>query len=202
MLTAEEEIANMTKKKGPKPSSRRSSLADKIITDLHKMSSKKVIHLEEIKEGHKMAEDLEAFVVSDKELARLDPLHAMYVFAQNRMDVLAEQLTQFPACRKFFSILAEAQDIYMPSYPPISPITSSYFSCWSFLDCEIGKEKESMAKIAIKVSQALSADSNLITLYQRMQESRMVIGLFCCFYNAICAWKSKETFLFKCRHSR
>lgn len=166
----------MTKKKGPKPSSRRSSIANKIITDLNKMSSKKVVNLEEIKEGHKMAEDLEASVASDKELARLDPLHAMYVFAQNRMDILAEQLTQLPACRKLFSALAEADDIYMPSYPPISPVTSSYFSCWSLLDCEIGKDKESLAKIAIKVSQALSADPNLITLYQRMQESRM--GLY------------------------
>ncbi len=166
----------MTKEKGPRPLSRRSSIANKIITDLNKMSGKKVVNLEEIKEGHKMAEDLETSVTSDKELARLDPLHAMYVFAQNRMDILAEQLTQLPACRKLFSALPEADDIYMPSYPPMSPVTSSYFSCWSLFDFEIGKDKESLAKIAIKVSQALSANQNLITLYQRMQESRM--GLY------------------------
>lgn len=36
--------------------------------------------------------------------------------------------------------------------------------------------KESLSKIAIKVSQTLSSNRNLITLYQKMQESRM--GLY------------------------
>ncbi|MCF8039644.1 MAG: hypothetical protein K9K79_10040 [Desulfohalobiaceae bacterium] len=166
----------MPKKKSPKPSSHNTSIANKIISDIKKISGRKVLNLEEIRKGHQMAEDLEASVASDKELARLDPLHAMYVFALNRLDILAAQLTQLPACHKLFSALAAADDIYMPSFPPMSPVTRSYFSCWSFLDFEVGNYKESLAKIAIRISQALSSHQNLITLYQRMQESRM--GLY------------------------
>lgn len=163
-------------KKKVKRSSPRSSIAKKIITDLEKITKRKIINLEEIRTAHEIAEDLEATVASDKELSQLDPLHAIYVFAQNRMDILAQQLAQLPACHKLVSALAEADDIYMPSFPPMSPLTTSYFSCWGLFDLEVGLSKESLAKVAIKVSQALSSDRNLITLYQKMQESRM--GLY------------------------
>jgi hypothetical protein len=163
-------------KKTVKRSSARTSIAKKIINDLEKIANRKIIKLDEIRIAHERAEDLEATVASDKELSLLDPVHAVYVYAQNRMDILAQQLTQLPACRKIVSALAEANDIYMPSFPPMSPVTTSYFSCWGLFDLEVGVSKESLAKIAIKVSQALSSDRNLITLYQKMQESRM--GLY------------------------
>lgn len=64
----------------------------------------------------------------------------------------------------------------MPSFPPMSPVTTSYFSCWGLFDLEVGVSKESLAKVAVKVSKALSSNPNLIMLYQKMQESRM--GLY------------------------
>jgi hypothetical protein len=163
-------------KKTIKRSSAHSSIAKKIINDLEKIAKRKIIKLEEIRIAQERAEDLEATVASDKELSRLDPLHAVYVYAQNRMDILAQQLTRLPACQKIVSALVKADDIYMPSFPPMSPVTTSYFSCWGLFDLEVGMSKESLAKIAIKVSKALSSNQNLITLYKKMQESRM--GLY------------------------
>lgn len=166
----------MSKKK-IKRSLVRSSIAKKIINDLEEIAKRKIIKIEEIKMAHERAENLEATVASDKELSQLDPLHAVYVYAQNRMDILAQQLTQLPACQKIVSALAKAEEIYMPSFPPMSPVTTSYFLCWGLFDLEVGMGNESLANIAIKVSQALSHNQTLITLYQNMQESRMGIYL-------------------------
>lgn len=163
-------------KKRVKSSSPRSSIAKKIIADLEKIAKRKIINLEDIKKAQARADDLETTVSSDKELSQLDPLHAIYVYGQNRLDILIQQLAQLPVCKKLVLACAEADDIYMPSFPPMSPVTKSYFSCWCMLDLQIGISKESFGKIAIKVSQALSSDPNLVIIFQKMQESRM--GLY------------------------
>lgn len=163
-------------RKKVKSSSPRSSIAKKIIADLEKIAKRKIINLEDIKKAQARADDLETTVSSDKELSQLDPLHAIYVYGQNRLDILIQQLAQLPACKKLVSACAEADDIYMPSFPPISPVTTSYFSCWCMFDLQFGICKESFGKIAIKVSQALSSNPNLVIIFQKMQESRM--GLY------------------------
>jgi hypothetical protein len=165
-------------KKTVKKSSTRASIAKKIINDLEKIAERKIINLEEIRIAHERAEDLEKAIASDEELSQLDPIHAVYAYAQDKMLILAQQLMRLPACQKIISTFAEADDIYMPSFPPMSPVTTSYFACWSLFDLEVGMSRESLAKIAIKVSQTLSANRNLITLYQKMQESRMGLYLF------------------------
>lgn len=151
-------------------------MAKKIIKDIEKLAERKVIDISEIRKAHQIAEELKAHIASEKELKELDPLHAVYVYAQNKMDIMAEQLMQLPACGKIKSAMKDAFDRYTPDYPPMSPVTNSYFSCWGLFDVEIGVGKESLAKIVIKVSQALSTDQNLITLYKIMQQSRM--GLY------------------------
>ena len=169
------DYGKMAKKK-VSSTSPRSSIAKKIIADLDKIAKRKIINLQDIKKAKATAEDLEATISSDKELSQLDPLHAIYVYGQNRIDILIQQLAQLPACNKLVSVCAEADNIYMPAYPPISPVTNSYFSCWCYFDLRVGVGKESFGHIAIKVSQALSSDKNLITIFEKMQKSRM--GLY------------------------
>jgi hypothetical protein len=163
-------------KKKVRSSSTRFSIAKKIIADLDKIAKRKIINLEDIKRAKARAEDLETTISSDKELSQLDPLHAIYVYGQNRLDLLVQQLAQLPACSKLVSACAEADDIYMPSFPPMSPVTTSCFSCWCMFDLRVGVGKESFGDIAIKVCQALSSDPNLISIFKKMQKSRM--GLY------------------------
>ncbi len=163
-------------KKKIKSTSSRSSIAKKIIADLDKIAKRKIINLEDIKKAKATADALEATISSDKELSQFNPLHAIYVYAQNRLDILTQQLAQLPVCNKLVSACAKADDIYMPSFPPMSPVTTSYFACWCMFDLQVGISQESFGKIAIKVSQALSSDANLILIFKKMQESRM--GLY------------------------
>ena len=151
-------------------------MAKRIINDIDRLLEKKIIDIDEIRKAHRIAEELEAHIFSDTELKQLDPLHAVYVYAHNRMDILVKQLMELPACGKMVSALRDAYKRYTPAFPPISPVTDSYFSCWATLDLEVGPGKESLAKIVIALSHKLSTDQDLVTLYKIMQKSRM--GLY------------------------
>jgi len=64
---------------------------------------------------------------------KYDPLNAVYIYVQNKVSVLVEQLSDLPALSKLTNILEQADDIYSPPSPPKSPLTKSYFTCWGFL---------------------------------------------------------------------
>jgi hypothetical protein len=100
-------------------------------------------------------------------------LHGVYVYAQNKLSVFIEQLAELPALSKLSDIYGDAQDEYMPSGPPTSPLTASYFSCWGFFDLCVGLKKETFATIVIDACRFLKADPGLITIFELMQKSRM-----------------------------
>jgi hypothetical protein len=156
-----------------KNSTSRSSIAKKIIADLTEIIGKKVIDIRDIKKAKIRAEELEATISSEKELARLDPLHAVYVYGQNKLSVLVEQLAGLPAVSKLAEAYTMADQEYMPAGPPMSPLTHSYFSCWAFFDLCVGSIGESFGSIAIEVCKSLDVDKGLIRVFKKMQSSRM-----------------------------
>ena len=140
----------------------RPSIARQIVKNIEKIQQGKNIDLEEWHQARHRAENLEATVASDEKLSRLDPLHALYVYAQDMMDILAQQLVHLPECRKLAAAFAEAVEVYRPSYPPESPITLSYFSCWALFDLEVGLARETIADVVIAVSAKLGINANML----------------------------------------
>src|SRR5437899_2413115 len=63
-----------------------------------------------------------------------DPVHATYVFVQNVTSLFAEWVSRLPEMKTFAEIVAGSEDEYMPSGPPMSPLTASYFTTWAFYD--------------------------------------------------------------------
>lgn len=159
--------------KTEKNSMNRSPIAGKIIAEMTEIIRKKVIDISDIKKAKIRAEELEATISSEKDLARLDPLHAVYVYGQNKMSVLVEQLAELPVMSELAEAYAMAEQEYMPSGPPISPLTLSYFSCWAFFDLCVGSMRESFGSIAIEVCKSLDVDKGLIRVFKKMQASRM-----------------------------
>ena len=149
------------------------SIAGRLIAELMNVTRQKVVDLKAVRNARIRAEELEALVASEAELARLDPVHAVYVYAQNKMDVFVSQLSSVPAVKKLVAVCVAADREYMPQGPPMSPLTLSYFSCWAFFDLSIGTRKESFGTITIEVFKALKADQGLIRLLEKMQASRM-----------------------------
>ena len=159
--------------KTPKNSTNRSPIAENIISEMTEIIWKKITDIRDIKKAKIQADELEATISSEKELARLDPLHAVYVYGQNKMSVLVEQLAELPVMSELAEAYALAEQEYMPSGPPMSPLTHSYFSCWAFFDLCVGTMRESFGSIAIEVCKSLDVDQGLIRVFKKMQTSRM-----------------------------
>ncbi len=149
------------------------SIAGRLIADLMNVRKQKVVDLKAVRNARIRAEELDAVIASEEELSRLDPVHAVYVYAQNKMDIFVAQLSSVPAVKKLVAICVDADQEYLPQGPPMSPLTLSYFTCWSFFDLCLGARKESFGTITIEVFRALKADPGLIRLFEKMQASRM-----------------------------
>jgi hypothetical protein len=135
-------LKNSTQNYEKKKRTKVKTIAGSVITKLNRLSEQKAINLDDIKKAKATAADLQKTCLSDEELAGLDPLHALYVYASNRLDIPAEQIINLPTLKKMRQALADADDIYIPGYPPMSPVTMSYFSCWSMFDLRVRKMKE------------------------------------------------------------
>ena len=151
-------------------------ISKKVIAGLNKATNQKIIDFKELKEAKAYAQDLDKTIVSENELSKYDPLHAVYIYAQNKVLVLVEQLSGLPALSKLTNTLGQADDIYSPSSPPMSPLTKSYFTCWGFFDLNVGIKKESFGTVILDLLKNQKADPGLIKTIECMQNSRM--GIF------------------------
>jgi hypothetical protein len=52
-----------------------------------------------------------------------NPLHGIYAYAQNKLSVMVEQLGALPPLTKMANVISDAEDEYLPSGPPMSPLT-------------------------------------------------------------------------------
>lgn len=86
---------------------------------------------------------------------------------------MAEQLLQLPEMKSFVKQIGSAEDDYMPSWPPMSPVSRSFFACWSTYDLPVGARRESVGTVTITVARECGTDPELLGLMQRLQESRM-----------------------------
>lgn len=137
---------------------------------------RKVVNLKQVLDGRALAEGLQKTVVGPKELAGFDPAHAAYVYTQNQVSVMSEQLTGLKEMALFADIISKAEDLYMPSAPPMSTLTTSYFSCWAFFDCCAGPAHETIGTTILEFGAAFGMHNELLRLIQLMQDSRM--GLY------------------------
>ncbi len=100
----------------------------------------------------------------------------MYIYGQNKLSVLIEQIINLDLVNYLADIYDEQQTEHTPSGPPMSPLTTSYFTCWGAFDlCTKSAKKETLASIAIDFCKAIGIDQSLIDLYENMQQSRMGI---------------------------
>lgn len=148
-------------------------IADKLIADMKRHAGRKVVNFKEVLAGRSAAKELQNSVASRAELAGYHPAHAAYVFAQNHVSVMSEQLTALKQMKPFVDIIAKAEDEYLPSGPPMSPLTASYFTSWALFDVCAGSARETIGSVAMKVGGAFGMHAELVRVIGLMQRSRM-----------------------------
>ena len=167
----------------------RGPIARKVITFAHQYLQQKVTNIADWREAKIRAEDYQKTVISKNQLTEYDPLHGLYIYAQNQLSVLIEQIINLPMLDKLGDVYATAEDMYMPSGPPMSPLTTSYFTCWGAFDlCSTGAKKETLCTIATDLCKFLHVDEGLISPYEAMQASRMGVYRHEAYQVAMCIY--------------
>jgi len=104
-----------------------------------------------------------------------DPLHAVYVSAQNLVSLLSEILSELPLFKKYYDKVAYAEDEYLPGGPPMSPLTWSHFTTWAFFDVQFGKDNETLGSCILDVAKELKLSPDMVEVIGQFQDSRMGI---------------------------
>ena len=102
-----------------------------------------------------------------------DPLHAVYISVQNITSVFAECVSVLPELEPYYDVIASAEEEYMPSGPPMSPLTMSYFTTWAFFDFRFGGGLETIGTCLLDVSDRLGLNPGLVEAIRLFQDSRM-----------------------------
>lgn len=155
-------------------SSARGPIARKVIKASNYHFKNKIINLSDWRESKIIAEEYQKSVISENNLEQYDPLHAVYMYAQNQLSLLIEQITALPMLKKLSEAYEKAEEDYLPSYPPMSPLTKSYFFCWGAFDLSTGgAKKETIASVVIDFCKSQNTDEGLLSLFETMLASRM-----------------------------
>lgn len=104
----------------------------------------------------------------------LDPVHAAYAFVQHITSFFSEFVSQLPEMKKFAKIVAKAEDEYLPSGPPMSPLTTSFFTSWAFYDLQFDGT-DTLATCLIEANDVVWMNPNQLDALNKLAASRMGI---------------------------
>lgn len=166
----------MAKRATPNNRLGKGPIARNVLSSARQLLRQKVVDLAAWRDAKFRAEDFDTTLRSHHELSPYDPVHGVYIYGQHQLSVLIEQLAALPMLDPLTDAYAAAADDYTPSGPPLSPLTTSYFTSWGFFDLHAGAHKETFGTVAIALCQFLQVDPGLIHIFELMQQSRM--GLY------------------------
>jgi len=155
--------------------------ADKIARKAAFQLKSKIIDHSGIRAGQQVFQPARVDADGLKELLSKghDPCHALYIFGQNFASVLAERLSQMKETRQFVKVVGGAEDEYMPSGPPWSPLTPSYFTMWALFDVLFGQSQETVGTCILRIGPLIEMPAWLLDVIGLMQRSAMGVYVHC-----------------------
>ena len=104
----------------------------------------------------------------------MDPVHAAYAFVQHITSYFAEGVSQIPEMKKYAKIVTKAEDEYLPSGPPMSPLTTSFFTTWALYDLRFDGT-DTLASCLIESNDVVGMNPDQFDALKKMAASRMGI---------------------------
>jgi uncharacterized protein (DUF1501 family) len=150
-------------------------IARRVLECMRRQVRSKVVNLAAIRDGNEFAAALQNSVLPPETLREMHPAHAIYAHVQNQMSVMAEQLLELPEMNVFAKIIGEAQQEYMPSWPPMSPISTSYFWCWSTFDATANAHRETLGSVTLRIAAEFGVHPKMLSLMRAFNDSRMSV---------------------------
>lgn len=104
----------------------------------------------------------------------MDPVHAAYAFVQHISSAFAEGVSQLPEMKAYAKIVGAAEEEYMPSRPPMSPLTGSFFTTWAFCDLRFDGT-DTLASCLIEANDVMFMSPDQLDGLKKLADSRMGI---------------------------
>lgn len=102
----------------------------------------------------------------------LDPVHAAYAFVQHITSFFAEGVSQLSEMKKYAKIVAKTEDEYLPLGPPMSPLTTSFFTTWALYDLRFDGT-DTLASCLIESNDVVGMNPDQLDALKRLAASRM-----------------------------
>ena len=102
----------------------------------------------------------------------LDPVHAIYAFVQHITSFFAENVSALPEMKAYATILSKAEDEYMPSAPPMSPLTASFFTTWALYDLRF-EGTDTIGTCMIEANDLVCLNPDQLDVSKKLSASRM-----------------------------
>lgn len=151
-------------------------IAQKLLHALARARGQTIVDLKAFATARRHEAELQRTAATRDTLADLHPVHAIYIYVQNQVSIMSETITQLPMLDKLAAIFVKAEDTYMPSGPPMSPLTGSHFFCWAVFDAAVGASRETIGTCILALTRWAGSHPEFIRLIEAMQQSRM--GLY------------------------
>jgi hypothetical protein len=136
-----------------------------------------VVKLRDFVLGRASARKQLAEIKSSKSLvaAGRNPLHAAYLHGQNYLSVFGELACKLSEFERYQAVVVEAEENYVPGWPPISPVSVSFFTSWALLDLPISDSDETICTCALEIGRTLGISAELSNTLEVMSKSAMGI---------------------------
>jgi GNAT superfamily N-acetyltransferase len=102
----------------------------------------------------------------------MDPVHAANAFVQHISSAIAEGVSHLPEMKNYARIVGAAEDEYMPSGPPMSPLTASFFTTWAFYDLRFDGT-DTLATCLIEANDVVCMNPDQLDALKKLTDSRM-----------------------------
>jgi hypothetical protein len=150
-----------------------SRIAQRLRREFEAALKKKIVPLAAIRRGEENAASIQSVD------ALIDgghhPLHAVYTNVTNLISVFIEELVELPGFHRIRKFLVQAQDQYCPGYPPLSPLTVSYYAYWTTFDAAFGQERETMGHCFLALADLFQLDPLRVEAVRNLCQSRLGI---------------------------
>ena len=148
-------------------------IADSLNGWLRKAARRKIVDLSSWRSGREEATRImEAAVPSDR-LVDESPELAIYSQVTNWLTQMLEVAQDQRQLRRFADAIASAEEEYMPSGPPTSPLTSSYFWHWALYDMAMGYGGETVASVFLSLGRVFGYSEEFLQTLEKLVDSRM-----------------------------
>ena len=122
-------------------------IADELIKNFEKYRLDRVFRLNEVQGAKKEVSEMFAQLNDITLNNEYDPSHKVYIHAQHILSLFAETVGGFKELKAFTQLYERFENEFMPSYPPMSPVTTSFNMYYFLFDLRLGSFRETISTI-------------------------------------------------------